>query len=300
VAGVLIRAAGGVLWRSGPDGLEVGLVHRPRYDDWSMPKGKLEGGEHPLYAACREVVEETGVRPTVGRRLPQQEYRLGRDRKTVQYWAMAALDGADFVASDEVDVLYWARPADAAHRLSYPADRDLLHSFLAVPPPTATLLLVRHAKAGSRSRWRGEDRLRPLDPAGQVQAETLRGALRWFRPERVLSADPERCVQTVRPLAEDLGVSVEVDPAISESAYEKDPAAVLQRVLEVAGAGGRTVVCTQGTVIPGVVGTLGIEHGVAVPAGKVPARKASVWALSFVDDRLVAADYYPDLAGTPA
>ncbi|HVD26970.1 MAG TPA: NUDIX hydrolase [Mycobacteriales bacterium] len=298
MSGLQIRAAGGVLWRTGPDGLEVALVHRPRYDDWTIPKGKLEGGEHPLYGACREVVEETGVRPTVGRRLPRREYRLGPDRKTVDYWAMAALDGSDFVASDEVDLLRWARPAEAATRLSYDGDRNLLRSFLAVPPPTATLLLVRHAKAGSRSRWRGEDRLRPLDPAGEVQAETLRGALRWFGPGRVLSANPERCLQTVRPLADDLGVPVETDAALTESAYEKDPTTVLQRLLDVAGEGGRTVLCSQGGVVPGVLRTLATTHGVSLRAGKVSARKASVWALSFVDGRLVAADYYPDLAGT--
>ena len=127
----MIRAAGGVLWRSGPAGIEVAIVHRPRYDDWSMPKGKLDDGEHPLHAACREVVEETGVRPAVGRRLPQQEYTLGPDRKTVDYWAMTPADAADFVATDEVDSLRWVRPAEAATWLSYDRDRELLREFLA-------------------------------------------------------------------------------------------------------------------------------------------------------------------------
>ena len=297
VAGLVIRAAGGVLWRPGPAGIEVAIVHRPKYDDWSMPKGKLDAGEHPLHAACREVVEETGVLPVVGRRLPQQEYTLGPDRKTVDYWDMTPRDRADFVATDEVDSLRWVRRAEAATWLSYDRDRDLLRAFLAVPPATAMVLLVRHAKAGERWALPGDDRLRPLDPTGRVQAEALRAALPWFGPQRVFSADPVRCVETVAALAADLGVPVLLEPGLAEEAYADDPYRSLRRVLEIAAEGGRAVVCSQGGVIPDVVGTLAAEHRVPLPGRKVSARKASVWALSFVDSRLVAADYYPDLAG---
>lgn len=299
--GLLVRAAGGVLWRPGPDGVvRVAIVHRPRYDDWSMPKGKLGKREHPLQAAVREVLEETGVRAVVGRRLPSQEYTLGPDRKTVDYWAMTAPDDGDFVVTDEVDALRWVRPVEAATWLSYDRDRDLLREFQSVSPPTATVLLLRHAKAGSRSSWPGGDLLRPLDAAGRAQAEGLRRALRWFGPERVLSAEPLRCVQTVEPLAVDLGVPVGLEPALAEEAYGKDPDRGLEQLLAVAAAGGRAVVCSQGGVIPDLVGRLAAEHGVPLPKRKVPARKSSVWTLSFVDSRLVAADYYPDLATAPS
>jgi 8-oxo-dGTP diphosphatase len=299
--GERILAGGGVLWRPVATGLELCLVHRPRYDDWSLPKGKLHSGEHPLRAAVREVTEETGVHPVVGRRLATQEYRLGPDRKYVDYWSMTPADG-EFVASDEVDSLRWVSPADAAGLLSYDRDRAFVAAFVAQPVPTALVLLVRHAKAGSRSSWKGEDVVRPLDGRGRQQAEGLRHALRWFGPVAVRSAEPLRCVQTVAPLAADLGLPVGVEPALSEEAYEKDPAAGLDRVLAAAAAGVVTVLVSQGEVIPDLVGTLGERHGVKLGrrAGrKIPSRKSSVWALSFVDTRLVAADYYGDLAAAP-
>jgi 8-oxo-(d)GTP phosphatase len=297
--GVRIRAAGGLLWRPGADGggVTVALVHRPRYDDWSLPKGKLDGDEHPLHAAVREVREETGVRAVVGRRLPTLEYALGPDRKTVDYWAMTAPDRAEFTATAEIDEVHWLPAAEAVEQLTYRRDRELLRGFAATPPPTATVLLVRHAKAGRRSDWSGDDLLRPLDDAGRQQASGLRGALRWFGPRRVLSAEPLRCVQTVEGLAVDLGVPVEPEPALAEEAYEKDPQRTVDRVLAAAtGGDGVVVMCSQGGVIPDIVGRLAAEHRVRLAKPKLPARKASVWALSFLDSALVAADYYHDLA----
>jgi 8-oxo-dGTP pyrophosphatase MutT (NUDIX family) len=287
------HGAGGPGWSGGA--AELAIVHRPRYDDWSLPKGKLRDGEHPLLAACREVHEETGVRPVVGRRLPEQEYRLGPDRKVVDYWSMSPdpRSPTEFVPNDEVDRIRWVRPAEAGTWLSYDRDRDLLRSFLTVPPATAILLLVRHGRAGDRSAWAGEDRLRPLDAAGRAQADALRRTLRCFGPDRVLSADNIRCVDTVRPLAEDIAVPVETEPALTEAAYDADPARGLRRIRAVVALGDRSVLCSQGGVIPRMVRAFA-ERG-DVRLTEVPARKGSVWALSFVDDRLVAADYYADL-----
>jgi 8-oxo-(d)GTP phosphatase len=314
-AGADIRAAGGVLWRpaagtaGGPSaggpkpsaapvpGVELAIVHRQRYDDWSLPKGKLADGEHPLLAACREVQEETGIEPVTGRRLPQQEYRLGPDRKTVDYWAMTPRPGTvltAFTPNDEVDQVRWVRPAEAVTWLSYDRDRELVRAFLAVPPAAAMLLLVRHARAGDRSSWVGDDRLRPLDEMGRAQAQTLRRSLRCFWPDRVLAADNLRCLDTVRPLAEDLGVPVEAEPALTEQAFTADPQRALRRIRDLIALGGRSVLCSQGGVIPNIIHAVGRQSRLALP--EVPARKSSVWALSFVDDRLIAADYYPDLA----
>jgi 8-oxo-dGTP pyrophosphatase MutT (NUDIX family) len=305
--GLLIRAAGGVLWRpaaGGPlgpvDGVEIAIVHRQRYDDWSLPKGKLHEGEHPLLAGVREVEEETGIRPVAGRRLPEQEYRLGPDRKTVDYWEMSVPAGElpEFAANDEVDVVRWVRPADAATWLSYDRDRDLVRAFATVPRATAFVLLVRHAKAGDRSAWSGPDALRPLEPAGRRQAESLRRTLPCFGPRLVYACDIVRCVQTVAPLAADLGVPVQPVPELTEQAYGDDPDAGLRRIQELATLGGRSVVCGQGGVIPDVVRTLAEASGLDIE--RPHARKGSVWGLSFVDGKLTAADYYRHLDRQPS
>ena len=122
-----VRAAGGALWRRRPDGeIEVLLVHRPRYDDWSLPKGKCEPGEGDEDCARREVAEETGLACEIGPELPSQRYRdqKGRD-KVVRYWAMEAPPGVGALVH-EVDEVVWL-PLDAARRrLSYERDTEVL------------------------------------------------------------------------------------------------------------------------------------------------------------------------------
>jgi 8-oxo-dGTP pyrophosphatase MutT (NUDIX family) len=121
-----VKASGGVVWRRGDRGLEVALVHRPRYDDWSFPKGKLDGGESWEQAALREVEEEVGLKCRLGHELPPTAYRDNKGRsKVVRYWMMEPLEG-EFVPSHEVDEVRWM-PADrAADMLTYPHDRELL------------------------------------------------------------------------------------------------------------------------------------------------------------------------------
>jgi 8-oxo-dGTP diphosphatase len=117
-----VKASGGVVCRAG----QVAVVHRPRYDDWSFPKGKLDGGESWEDAALREVQEEIGLRCRLGDELPPTSYRDPKGRaKVVRYWLMEPLDG-EFVPSDEVDEVRWLSPADADALLSYDHDRELL------------------------------------------------------------------------------------------------------------------------------------------------------------------------------
>ena len=121
-----VRAAGGVVWRRAGGGPEIAVVHRPRYDDWSLPKGKLDAGESFEQAALREVEEETGLRCTLGAFLGETSYRDRKGReKVVRYWAMEAADG-DFDPDDEVDEVRWATPAAAAEILTYGFDRELV------------------------------------------------------------------------------------------------------------------------------------------------------------------------------
>ncbi|MFD3409488.1 NUDIX hydrolase [Streptomyces cyaneofuscatus] len=132
-----VRAAGCVLWRRAPDGagVEVCLVHRPRWDDWSFPKGKLKRGEEPLAAAVREVLEETGHHCLPGAPLPTARYLVDGRPKEVAYWAAEATGGA-FEANDEVDRLLWLTPEATRVRLTQPRDREQLTALLAVLPTT--------------------------------------------------------------------------------------------------------------------------------------------------------------------
>ncbi|MEU5888227.1 NUDIX hydrolase [Streptomyces sp. NPDC047461] len=127
-----VQAAGCVLWRRSPfDGeLEVCLVHRPKYDDWSHPKGKLKRGEDPLSGALREVAEETGYRAVTGAELPTMRYVANERPKQVRYWAAEAVDGA-FTPNSEVDRILWLSPTGARNRLTQPRDRTLVDALLA-------------------------------------------------------------------------------------------------------------------------------------------------------------------------
>ncbi|UNO43914.1 NUDIX hydrolase [Streptomyces sp. MST-110588] len=126
-----IRAAGCVLWRRSPlDGeLEIALVHRPKYDDWSHPKGKLKRGESALDGAVREVAEETGMRCRPGAPLPTAHYVVAGRPKEVRYWAAEATGGA-FSPNTEVDRLLWLPPAPARNRLTHDRDRSLIDALL--------------------------------------------------------------------------------------------------------------------------------------------------------------------------
>ena len=124
-----VKAAGGVVWRRAGDTIAIAIAHRPRYDDWSLPKGKLDAGESWEDGALREVEEETGIRCRLGEELEPVNYedRKGRD-KVVRYWLMEPEDDTDFVPNDEVDQLRWLAPEDAVALLSYPHDKELVLS----------------------------------------------------------------------------------------------------------------------------------------------------------------------------
>ncbi len=287
-------AAGGVPWRRSGGVLQVGVVHRPKYDDWSFPKGKLNPDELPLVAAVREVREETGLAPALGRRLPRTQYFAGEAPKTVDFWSMAA-DGA-FVANDETDAMDWLSVDEARERLSYADDVALLTDLVSVPVCPVRVLLVRHARAGDRAAWSGPDDLRPLDARGRAEAQSLALALPAFAPQRVLSAGPVRCRQTVAPLAEGLGLRIEDAPEFGEEYYDRGTARARLRAM-LAGEG-TTVVASQGGAIPDLMSWLLADRprtsGVAAARlpYRVPCRKGSVWALSAHEGGIAAADYY--------
>ncbi|MBV5242818.1 NUDIX hydrolase [Mycolicibacterium sp. PAM1] len=285
-----IMAAGAVLWRpqDGTDAPEIAIIHRPRYDDWSLPKGKVDPGETDTVAAVREIEEETGFRSHLGRRLPTVTYPVDGAVKKVRYWAARAV-GGEFVPNDEVDEMKWL-PADRAiAELGYPHDRKVVRRFLKLPADTKTVLIVRHGTAGDKKRYRGDDRKRPLDKHGRAQAESLVGQLLAFGAAELFAADRVRCRQTLEPLAEELGVSIAGEPTLTEEAYAEDRKAARARILDIAETAGTPVICSQGKVIPDLIAWWCERDGVR--ADKSRNRKGSTWVLSLAEGRLVAADH---------
>jgi 8-oxo-dGTP diphosphatase len=290
-----VLAAGGVLTRQTADGVQVAVVHRPRYDDWSLPKGKLERGELPLAAAVREVYEETGYTAVAGRSLGASHYLVlleGREvPKTVRWWAMRATGGAGLTAPNhEVDELRWLSPVDAQSLLTAGRDVAPLHLLMSALD-TTTVLLVRHGRAGDRAAWKGPDLLRPLDERGLRQAAALAELLPLYGPTRILTAPATRCRDTVAPLAERLGLAVEIEPAVGEEGYAENPDAALSCLRQLAQGPGTAVVCSQGGPVPGLVEAVAADAGIDVDTSHT--RKGSVWALSFADGVLVDADRVP-------
>jgi len=285
----LVRAAGGIVLRGEGDDRQVALVHRPRYDDWSFPKGKLVDGEDEATAAAREVLEETGLRCAIGPSVGAVTYadRHGRP-KVVRYFSMTP-DGGVFTPNAEVDQLRWLAIDEADRRLSYLHDRTLLRRLLA-GVPTSVVYVVRHAKAGMRSRWSAPDEERPLTRRGRKQARRLIERFEGLDVTRILSSPFVRCVATVEPLAAARGLSVEPVDDFGEGASRARVTALVDSLDQ-----GAAVLCGHGREI----GLL-IDHAESTGAHIQTPRaiaKGSVWVLEREGERLVSARYLPPPRG---
>jgi 8-oxo-(d)GTP phosphatase len=283
-----IRAAGAVVWRPAEGGPEVALVHRPKYNDWTLPKGKAEPGEHVLATAVREVAEETGCRVTLGRRLSPSRYKVDGRPKRVDYWAGRCQEQAEFVPGSEVDDLAWLPVAAAAARLTYERDVVVLGEFAAGPVATVPWILLRHASAGSRSSWGGADLARPLDARGAADADRLASLLSCFGPEQVVSSAAERCVATVRPLAALSGGSIEIEAAFTiGSRHGADVAAV--RAAALVEDQRPVVICGHRENLPLLLAAACARLGATPPSGP-PLRKAAFCVLHVDGETLAATE----------
>jgi len=265
--GADVVAAGAVITRHG--GSEVLLIHRPKYDDWSFPKGKQDAGEHLLRTATREVLEETGLRVHLGRPLPSQWFEISGGRsKVVNYWvARLAPDdraASAFTPNSEVDECAWLPLAEAEARLSYADDVDLLASFRQQTRRTRALVVVRHASAEKRSSWSGSDRTRPLDERGLRQAEALVPLLSSFGVSALHTSPSLRCAMTLAPYAQQTGATMAHNPTLSEE--DTTQPALREFVTSLLGASSSAAVCSHRPVLPAIFDALGTPEEPLAPA----------------------------------
>lgn len=268
-----VIAAGAVVFGSGR---RVLMVHRPKYDDWSFPKGKVDPGEHLTATAVREVVEETGVHIRLGVPLAAQHYPVLRGEKTVHYWVGRPVDRYDverYRPNAEVDRVAWVDLDLAAKRLTYPHDRTTLAQAIGLRRKTRTLLVVRHAEAQPRRTWKGEDRRRPLAAAGARQAQRLAPILAAYDARHLLSSSSLRCTQTLAPYAAATGWRVAVDDALAEEGFtERRVRRVMEQVLDGQArrpaSAGAAVVCSHRPLLPVLADVLGIPE-TALQTGEV-------------------------------
>lgn len=265
-----VYAAGGVVWRVVDGRVLVLLIHRTKYRDITIPKGKVDPGETLPETAVREIREETGVRVHLGVPVGVSRYRMPRGReKVVHYWAAHASEEAiaasTFVPNREISGLEWLSIKKARKALSYPVDVEILDAFAALEDAgvveTFPVIVLRHAKAVARSDWKGADTDRPLAPRGRRQARSIAGPLAAFGPRRILSSPAERCLATVAPLATLLGRDVVRVKRMSQDAWDAGRADVRTVIGERVRQRKPLVLCSHRPVIPGIVGELALATG---------------------------------------
>lgn len=278
-----IVSAGAVVTRRGD---EVLLVHRPKYDDWSFPKGKLDPGEHVTAAAVREVEEETGLHVRLGPPLTSQRYPVGSGTKTVHYWTGRVVgrdDVSAYEVNDEIDSVVWLPWDEAARRLTYDYDRATLAEARPLRRKTRALVVLRHGNARSRKAWKRDDRLRPLLQAGELQAQRLVPVLAAYAVSLVATSSSTRCVDTVKPYCDTTGWPLHLDDGLSEE--DATAESVLDVVDELVHARECAVLCSHRPVLPSVFDALGVPDE--------PLEKGGFTVVHHRKGRVVATETHP-------
>jgi 8-oxo-dGTP pyrophosphatase MutT (NUDIX family)/phosphohistidine phosphatase SixA len=250
-----IEGAGAVLWQSIEGGdVKIAIIHRPRYDDWSLPKGGVDAGESHIQAAFREVLEETGVKAIFGPEIGTVDYEVNGVTKEVRYWLAEADEfNAATPNPEEVDAIEWVSISAAIEKLSNSDDREIVRMADEFGFGSTPLILLRHAKALKRDLWDGDDGDRPLEHVGQIQAAKIPAIYAPYAIEKIYSSDAIRCVQTIEAMAAEYGITPIYSSEISEFGFEKDSEKALDYALSVMLADKSSVMCSHNPVLPKLV-----------------------------------------------
>jgi len=272
-----IQAAGAVVWRNNKNKAELAIIHRPKYNDWSFPKGKLEVGESLIACAHREVLEETNIQTEFGPFLGDIEYLTPDGKKQVSFWAAKAITHKDFTPNSEVDQLKWVEVKKVKELLSLETDKKILAQFIKLDCDTKPFILLRHAKAITRDEWQGDDDDRPLDSLGQNQAKRLLSIYQVYNIEQIHTSDAVRCYDTVNPMVKGLGIKLEVTGKLGENAHKKDKEKAFDYAKDLIKEDARILLCSHNPILPKMLNRLTKKSDVDADEGKLS--PADAWVI---------------------
>ncbi|WP_194793090.1 NUDIX hydrolase [Raineyella fluvialis] len=291
-----VLAAGAVVLRPSPTQAgthEVLVVHRPGYDDWSLPKGHVDPGESLPVTAVREVREETGWVVRLGARLDTSAYPVNGRPKEVHWWVAVPVADEGPAPDPETDEVRWVATEEAVSLLTFESDRRLVDQAMErgrlVP-----FIVVRHGKALARAKWSQEDRRRPLTARGHRQSLALIALLTAFGVREVVSSRAVRCIDTLAPYAGLAGLQVRPLAALDEDVAASEPAAATAATGDLAVRAGTaslpTAVCGHRPVLPLMLAALGLEDRLFGPADSVVAYVSADGTSQLAPDHFVFSD----------
>ena len=287
----VIYAAGAVLWRFGAKKrIEIALIHRPRYGDWSLPKGKLDANETMIGCAYREVMEETGYCAIFGAEIGDATYVVDGVTKIVKYWSAQAVGEPTGKPNPvEVDEILWLSSSDARKKLTLDDDRSIVDFFLEFGTGTTALVLLRHAKAIKREDWDGDDGDRPLGNVGQIQAKRLLSKYLPYAIKEMHSSDAMRCIETIEPMARALQMHPIFSTDLSEYRYAKDKAVALDYAQDLMIRNQSAIICSHNPILPKLLKKLiGKKNFKELDQKLEP---AEAWVLHHRDGEIIAVDW---------
>ncbi len=288
----LILAAGAVVWRRGQDDeIELALIHRTRYQDWSLPKGKLENNESLIACAYREVQEETGCNVRFGPCLGEITYQVDQQEKKVTYWSAKFLSQDGTPSPDEVDEVRWVSVEEAKSLITRKTDLEILRRFQELDLDTKPLILLRHAKAIERTDWAGEDTDRPLSSVGERQAKRLLSTLQPFGVEEIHSSSAVRCYETITPMARSLNIDFFFTDSLSEDVHRKDKTRPVKYIERLLVNNYPILICSHNPVLPNVVSGFVEKFGVEIDETKL--EPGDSWVIHHIEREVVAIEFLP-------